>query len=468
MDLPQTIAQTPDYLLGVEKGQQVLVPIDSDTSGRSGQDTAGVAKFTPAQQAKAPTGIAPLLDVNGQLIDKYGNQINAAAALAGVNTRSQNAGIWLPFSNYGTKPRLQDRASNIIMTANGALKLREQMAVAIAITTGVVTETGHPLMNGDVVYLTGITGAAGLTQGTPYFVTGATANTYGLALTPAGAVVTTTTAGTATRFSRPSHAVPGVTFTGSVADYLQSNITQQGALQKSIFNLSTLSEDGSDCIVFFCEFTHALGVPGGTDATLFFWGRRNPATSGNGWGVSVIAAPANIRLQFETCAGGMGVQRTDINLGMQFQGDGPGGSGGTGANQRSAVAMMIYKLPKAFGDQNNFFNGTGGYVLETAKMGLTDQGYFGQKNYQVTHVPRYQSGATGEASFCDTGLTIGATPTTAANVLVEPLLATQGVDNMGFYRRKRQSGLVSQIVRQMAANYQANPNLKVQPACISV
>jgi hypothetical protein len=70
----------------------------------------------------------------------------------------------------------------------------------IAITTGVVTTSApHGLAIGDAVKLQGITGAAPLVSGTTYYVISVpTSTTLTLALTLGGALIATTTAGTAT------------------------------------------------------------------------------------------------------------------------------------------------------------------------------------------------------------------------------------------------------------------------------
>lgn len=478
MDLPLTYSNNPDYILGVEKGQPVLVPIDAGAGGTSGQDKFMVAKQTQAQAAATTGGNVAMLTADGVLVDRGGAAINARKSIPNLDTRSTALSIWLPFSTDGTKSRLRDRQSYLPFTnsaVSGGVKLATQGAVAIAITTGVVTETAHPKKNGDIVILGVLTGAAGLSSGTIYFVTGATANTYTLALTPNGATVTTSSAGTAVVYSFQRNGTPGALFNG--ADYLQSDYTVQIALQ-NLMRLDTLAEDGSDAIIFYCELTHGLGHAGGVDGGIFYWGRRTTTGGGNGWGLSIAAAPAHIKLQFEHCpvgaSGGSIIQ--PISSGFDLIGDGPSGSSGTGINTKTALCMSVSKMPNSansgVGDPGNSGSGQGLFYVEVAKRGLTDVGFFGQKDFMTATPfrmpPPSVATATRVADFCDTGLTLGMHPGTAASTVTRPLLAGQGLDNVIFQRRKRVGGMVVTAVRQGAANYRANPfAAPVQPAVLA-
>jgi hypothetical protein len=62
----------------------------------------------------------------------------------------------------------------------------------------VIQDTAHPYQNNDPVFITNLTGGAGLTNNTNYFVRNATANTYQLSATSGGAAINITTPGTAT------------------------------------------------------------------------------------------------------------------------------------------------------------------------------------------------------------------------------------------------------------------------------
>lgn len=73
-------------------------------------------------------------------------------------------------------------------------------------TTDVITATGHGFANGDKVQFTALTGGAGLTTGTNYFVRDRTTNTFKLALTAGGGAIdftTDITAGTISERSDP-------------------------------------------------------------------------------------------------------------------------------------------------------------------------------------------------------------------------------------------------------------------------
>lgn len=59
--------------------------------------------------------------------------------------------------------------------------------------SNVVNHTAHPFLNGDQVVFTALTGGAGLTANTVYFVGGVTTNTYFLSLTTGGAAINYTT-----------------------------------------------------------------------------------------------------------------------------------------------------------------------------------------------------------------------------------------------------------------------------------
>lgn len=433
---------------------------------------------TQAQAAAAPAGNVARLTADGVIVDRSGKPINAKKSIPNLDTRSTAMSIWLPFSTDSTKSRLRDRQSYVPFTnsaVSGGVKLATQGAVAIAITTGVVTETGHAKKNGDVVILGILTGAAGLSSGTVYFVTGATANTYGLATAPNGTAVTTTTSGTAVIYSFQRNGTPGAQFNN--ADYLQSDYTAQISLQ-NLMRLDTLAEDGSDAIIFYCELTHGLGMSG-ADGGIFYWGRRSTGSGGTGWGLSIAQAPAHVKLQFEhnpvNSSANSIIQ--PIGSGFDLIGDGPNASAGTGINTKTALCMSVSKMPNSanggVGDPGNYGSGQGLFYIEVAKRGLTDVGFFGQKDF-ITCTPfRMPPPSVGTATrvadfVADTGITLGMHPGTSPSTVTRPLLAGQGLDNVIFQRRKRVGGMVVTAVRQGAANYRANPFAQpVQPAVLA-
>jgi hypothetical protein len=59
-----------------------------------------------------------------------------------------------------------------------------------------ITQNGHGYNNNDPIFLTNLSGGAGLTNNTVYFVRNPTANDYQLSTTPGGAVINITTSGT--------------------------------------------------------------------------------------------------------------------------------------------------------------------------------------------------------------------------------------------------------------------------------
>lgn len=438
-----------------------------------------------AQSSGVPVTGVPAMLGNGRLIDASAIPLTLAA-IAG---RQQNLAMWFPFVNNGTKPRLFERGSGLRLINNGATKLQQQATATFAVATpGVITDTAHGLAAGTPIFFNmsqGGTAPTGVTMGKRYYAFPVNKDTYNIGTSANNnatdlVAVGTTGTGTFTRYSAAlDGSRPAVVFGGAAADFLYTNPTEQGALQQAILRLDTLAEDGSDAIVIYWEEEHGLGVPS-ADATIFFWGRKLTAANGNGpgcgWGLSHPTAAAKVKLQFSHCAKGApsNVDKQDLDFSGQFvgQGDGNlagffGGSNGAGVNTRSCFCVSISKFPVGTGDQGNNSKGTGQFYFEMAKVGLTDQGYFGQKNYMVSTPYRFPSGSTGIADTCtDVALTIGAMPTNAQTTAIEPMQAGMGIDNLLFVRRKRQGGIVSQAVHQGAANFLANPNAKQQPACL--
>lgn len=72
---------------------------------------------------------------------------------------------------------------------------------SIAASNDAVNATGHGLANGQAIRFTSLTGGAGLSTGTTYYVTNRTANTFNVALTPGGATVDVTTIYTAATYA---------------------------------------------------------------------------------------------------------------------------------------------------------------------------------------------------------------------------------------------------------------------------
>lgn len=74
------------------------------------------------------------------------------------------------------------------------------------------TLNNHGLVNGQVVIFKTITTTTGFSINTPYYVVGATANTFQIALTPGGSAIALTTNGSATYVASPI-ALAGTPFT---------------------------------------------------------------------------------------------------------------------------------------------------------------------------------------------------------------------------------------------------------------
>jgi len=70
------------------------------------------------------------------------------------------------------------------------------VGVTIDSTTDFLTHTAHGFLNNDPVFITNLSGGAGLTNNSIYYVRNITANTYQLSLTSGGAVINITTNGT--------------------------------------------------------------------------------------------------------------------------------------------------------------------------------------------------------------------------------------------------------------------------------
>lgn len=91
-----------------------------------------------------------------------------------------------------------------------AVEVYDNGHAGTAATSNVVTSNGHKLSNGDVIYLTALTGGAGLALFTPYYVRAATTNTFKVAKTNSDStIVDITTTATALTWSRRATAFSG-------------------------------------------------------------------------------------------------------------------------------------------------------------------------------------------------------------------------------------------------------------------
>lgn len=102
-------------------------------------------------------------------------------------------------------------ALGAVLTYVGILRADAGKSVTGVASTDTFTTTAHGYSNGDLVVLSGLTGGSGLTATRPYFVIGATTNTYQLSTTSGGSAVNFTTdlsAGTVTRLVELSGGSP--------------------------------------------------------------------------------------------------------------------------------------------------------------------------------------------------------------------------------------------------------------------
>lgn len=60
---------------------------------------------------------------------------------------------------------------------------------AVAVATDIITDTAHGLVNGQGIVLYSLSTVTGVSVGVTYYVIGATANTFQIALTPGGAAI---------------------------------------------------------------------------------------------------------------------------------------------------------------------------------------------------------------------------------------------------------------------------------------
>lgn len=243
----------------------------------------------------------------------------------------------------------------------------------------------------------------------------------------------------------PAATQPYIPFNGS--GVLRTNIALMTALQKSIFDLSTITT--TDMFVMWAILTHGTTAGGATN-TLFFWGRNN-----NGWGLQFFGGASTCKVKLYHIPQGGTNDTSTASGGFQLIGD-------TADNTKTAFAMTITRCPSV-GDIGNDGKGGGLFHVEMAMNGLVKEGPFGQTNSEVMHMPRIPSGTAPCNYAADTGLTIGGRPSTSATTITEPMLSNWGLDQIGFQRRKRQHGFAQTLVRELAEQYRTAPTIMIQP-----
>lgn len=248
----------------------------------------------------------------------------------------------------------------------------------------------------------------------------------------------------------PATTSPLIPFNATGA--LQSDMSSSAvSLQKAIMRLDTL--DTNSMIVMWCILTHGTSL-GGT-STIFFWGRSGD----EGWGLQAFGGANLCKLRFYHVPHGGTNDQMSFESALSLVGD------VSPFNTKTALAMCITRAP-AVADQNNYGKGNGLFEIAIAMQGLVDQGQFGQRQESLGFVPRIPSGTSPATFSTSCGLTFGARPTTGASTVTDTMPAGSGLDCIGFQRRKRRAGMHRQIVRQLLAQYIANPTVIVQPACL--
>lgn len=418
-------------------------------------DTDGVSNvvhaFLSPQHVDLSATNTVALTPAGQLVDSAGTLVNTTNLANAATPNRSSLGLWVPGVANNNNQANVDRNTNIVLGVSGGVVFSTQSTITVTIATpGVVTDTAHGLtLNAPVTFFT--TGAlpTGLSPGTQYYVSSVvSANSYQVSATIGGTSINTTgtQSGVHTRVSSPN-SMPAIQFNG--AGYLQSDITTMTMLQKSIFNLSTLRTDE------MFVFTTILTTPtsGLTKGCLFFWGLG----SDNGWGIEVTSGG---KLQFDHVPFAGTRDQFSLDSSFNILGD-------TADNSKTALCITITRAPSV-ADNGNYGQGAGLFEVHAAKIGLTNQGPFGQKNFQVATPARIPNTGTAVSSYSTVGLTLGMRPTTTASTVTDPLGSGYGMDNIIFQRRKRQGGLCIQVARQMAALYNTNPAVLAQPACLAL
>lgn len=233
-----------------------------------------------------------------------------------------------------------------------------------------------------------------------------------------------TASGTAMTYQNVS---PRVAFNAS--GFLQSDITVMTLLQRYTHNISTLTEN--DELLIWFDLTHPTTL--GT-ACIFYVGRN----SNMGFGVTLNGQPG--KLIFDHVPNGGTRDQYTMNTSFALRGD-------NSANTRSAVAMTISRSGV---DVHNQGNGGGLFEIELSKVGITDQGPFGQCNDVKATPMRIPNTGTAPFSYTDVGLTIGARPTTNASTVADVMPATYGINSFGALRRKRRVGHAQAVAMDLS------------------
>ena len=414
---------------------------------------------------------------DGTVVDLNGNPL-PATSVSQAAIREPAVGLWWNFDASKQQNPLSDRSAFLTLTntTGTALPVNGSYTAAAAsvltVASPCVMTLNSPIVSGAQVVLN-TTGAlpTGLVAGQAYYALTISNNGLSttLAATPGGAAINTSgsQSGNHTVTYTPTPTVPLVSFNGS--GVLQTDPSNFLWMQKSIFNTNTLG--ANDAIVIWFDITHGTTM-GGT-YTLFYWGY----SAAEGWGMQLFGGAGLVKTKIRwDPIGGSGAGTGSLPLDANFS-----LCGDNALNTRSVVALQITRMTATGADPGVSGQGGGLFEVQMAKAGLTDQGPFGQHNFQVWQVPCLPGGVVASPRYASgAGLTIGGRCSANWTTLTEIMptapagggVSALGINFFGAQRRKRQQGLVSQIVRQYAAQYNAqgptSTGAFLQPACVAI
>lgn len=409
------------------------------------------------------------LDIQGNLLTATGAPLFNTSKTPSMIANGQALALHFNFQDMQMRERLVDKQTRISLTKQGGTPpvVTTQATVTINTSgTALVTEPApHLLKTGDVVRLraNATTGTptlpTGLVNGRPYQASVVSTTTYNLMEIGDTALVAVSAVGNNTsieRFSGNKAEAANVRFTAS--GFLSADITNWTWLQRNLFRLDTLTND--EMIVIYLRLKQMSIGQASNDGTIFSWGRRATGTgANNGYALQLVQSLATTKFQFAHNGASGGFEKQAIDAAFAAEG-----------SDYSLDNVLCFTITKMRGDNNRSGRGWGMLEIQMARAGLSNEGNFGGgKNYYISTPWFVPIGASGPSSTCaDTGLTIGAWPTTTATTAVEPLAATVGMDFIGFQRRPRQSGLCCTVVRELRDLWQSAPHAPMPvPPCLS-
>ena len=443
--MTRQITLNPTYNVNGDPGQGLLLGggtytvSDARAAELVNRGAATYADSSPLSAAPVTvTGVSNIVADPSTGIVTVQSQNSAGAVVTSVLTPKVAApalgglGLWLPFTTQRGQPNLVDRSANIVFT-NGGTALNFNGTGTVTIPNGAnaaVSDAGHGLsLNDPVMFQTTGQLPAPLVPGQVYFAVAIAAGTYQLSLTPNGTSITTTTngSGTHTVVRKANPNLPAVQFNGN--GYLQSDITVMTFVQRALANISTLTDDQQLDLCF--DLSHPASL---TTASLAYWNRN--ATQG--WGLSLNGAPGKI--VFDQVAPGATRDQYTVDTSFNLRGD-------NALNTRTALAVSISRSPV---DICNIGNGAGLYDIEMHKIGINDQGPFGQKNSAHGTPARVPNTGTGPVTYGDVGFTFGMRPTSAAGTGLDQMPSSYGLNMICMRRGARQAARASVIARDLA------------------